>query len=81
MRHVTKPGRAASSKEAGAGLIVHGVDSERSVFDLYTPSLCGDKPSGRLGWTDYIALSPTTPLPAITCPKCLKKLPEVLMNV
>lgn len=77
MRHVKKPGRAASCAEKGAGDIVHGVDSQQSVFDKYTPALCGAKPTGRLGWTDYAALSPSSPLPAITCPKCLKKMPEI----
>lgn len=74
MRHVSKPGRAASSNERGAGLIIHAVSSEESVFDLRTPALCGDKPGGRLGWNDFATLAPGSALPAITCGKCLKHL-------
>lgn len=78
MRHVTKPGRAANSNERGAGLIVHAVDSECSVFGLRQPALCGDTPSGRLGWSDWLTLAPSSLVPPITCPKCLKKLTEVV---
>lgn len=74
MRHVSKPGRAANSNELGAGVIVHAVAREESVFDLKDPALCGDKPGGRLGWNDFAILAPGSALPAITCAKCLKKL-------
>lgn len=76
MRHVSKPGRAANCAERGAGHIIHAVDRSNSVFDLNVPALCGAKPSGRLGWTDYAALSSRSVPPSITCPKCLAKLPN-----
>lgn len=74
MRHVSKPGRLANAAERGAGLIIHAVDSSESVLDLKTAALCGAKPGGRMGWNDHATLAPTSPLRAITCPKCLKKL-------
>ncbi|MBA1280394.1 hypothetical protein [Stutzerimonas stutzeri] len=73
MRHVSKPGRLANAAERGAGVIVHAVDSQSSELDRYTPALCGAKPSGRMGWNDYAALSPSTPVPAVNCAKCLAK--------
>ncbi|EKY4113674.1 TPA: hypothetical protein ACGW3M_000986 [Pseudomonas aeruginosa] len=73
MRYVKKPGRLANSKEADSGVIVHVVDSDKSVFDGYTPALCGAKPAGRrAGWTDYEYMN--LKIPEVTCPRCLKKL-------
>lgn len=72
MRYVRKPGRLANANERGAGIIVHVVDSDESVFDDFTPALCGAKPSGRSGWTDYEYMKLATPV--VNCPKCLAKL-------
>jgi hypothetical protein len=58
MRHVTKAGQPANSNERGAGLVVHAVDSECSVFGLKQPAICGDTPRGRLGWSDWLTLGP-----------------------
>lgn len=75
MRYVSKPGRCSNSAERGAGLIIHAVEGDSSVLDMRVPALCGAKPSGRLGWNDTVALSPSTKPPEVSCAKCLANMP------
>ncbi|SER37747.1 hypothetical protein SAMN05216409_118109 [Pseudomonas lutea] len=72
MRIVKRPGSLASSNEQGQGRLIHAVDRNYHVFDGFEPALCGERPRGKNGWTDYEYMK--MPIPAVTCPKCLERL-------
>ena len=56
-----KAGRRANGYERDGGSIVHAVGLNKHA------ALCGSKPGDRSDWSVWES-------PAVTCPKCLKKL-------
>lgn len=70
---VVKMGRLANGFEKDHGVVRHAINKKKYFWGTHSPALCGTRPGKR-----SVGFVNDDDITEITCPKCLKKLNNLI---